>query len=251
MSILYALVGLVVGAVINLLADDVPQRRWPGWWRCRACSTPRWPLALAALLAGRRNCPCGQPIGWRPLIVELFTAGVFAFLWLYYGPQPQLILASFYLAVYILVAVIDFEHRLILNVVMLPAIVLAIIAGIFNANFNFGSMLKSGLFALVVLLVMYGLGLWVGKMKRINEPVFGQGDVTLGVFIGLTTGPAVVYALAIGIVSAGLAALGYILYHLIAYRRSGLGGFIPYGPFLALGGALMVIWGPAVVAYYK
>lgn len=253
-AMLYGLLGLVVGSAINALADDLPYHRRPGRWRCAGCQAPRGPLATLAYVTGRGHCAgCGRPIGLRPVLVELFTALVFVFLWLRAprGAPWQVVLASFYLSVYILVTVTDVEHRLILNAVMFPAIGLAIVGGLFNANFSFGGALKAGLLALVVLLAMYGLGALVGRLKGLRGVVpFGQGDVTLGVFIGLTTGPAVIPALLIGVFSAGLAALGYVIYQAVFHRRSALSGTMPYGPFLALGGALMVIWGPAVIAHY-
>ncbi len=253
-TLLYAMVGWLVGMGLNALADDLPYHRRPERWRCAQCQAPRWPLAVAAYLAGRGRCAkCGCPVGWRAVMVELFTALVFAFLWLRYGASLQLAAVSFYVAVYILVTVTDVEHRLILNAVMFPAIAIAIVGGVFRANgFSIQGALGAGLIAMVALLAMYGLGALIGRLKGLSGVVpFGQGDVTLGVFIGLTTGPAVLYALSIGIVSAGAAALGYVIYRLVASQRSGLGSAtMPYGPFLALGGALMVIWWAEVVAYY-
>jgi leader peptidase (prepilin peptidase) / N-methyltransferase len=252
---LYAVLGLIVGIAINALADDLPHHRRPERWRCTNCQAPRLPVAVLAYLTGRGKCArCGRRVGWRAVVVEVFTALVFAFLWLrYYGAPLQLAAVSFYLAIYILVVVTDFEHRLILNTVMFPAIGLAVVGGALRANgFPFRGALGAGLIAMVVLLAMYGLGALFGRLKGLRGVVpFGQGDVTLGVFIGLTTGPAVMYALTIGIVSAGIAALGYVLYRIVASQRSGLGSAtMPYGPFLALGGALMVIWWAEVVAYY-
>jgi len=53
----------------------------------------------------------------------------FAFLWERYGPTPLLLLFTFYICILFLVLVIDLEHRLILNVVILPAILVAGIGG--------------------------------------------------------------------------------------------------------------------------
>lgn len=250
--LLYAGLGWLVGAGLNALADDLPGHRRVQRWRCLKCQTPRWPLAIAAYLAGRGKCAqCSHPVGWRSLLVELFTAIVFAFLCQRYGLSLQLALVSFYLVVYILVTVTDLEHRLILDAVTFPAIVVAVIGAFFNADFKSLGAFLGGLLAFVLLLAMYGLGALFGRLRgRPGVVPFGQGDVKLGIFIGLTTGPAVVFALAIGILAAGLAALVYIVYSLAVRRRSALGVAMPYGPFLALGGALMTIWGAAVVAYY-
>jgi leader peptidase (prepilin peptidase)/N-methyltransferase len=250
--LLYAGLGWLVGGGLNALADDLPGHRRVQRWRCLECQAPRWPLAVAAYLAGRGKCgQCSRPIGWRAVLVEFFTALVFAFLWQRYGLSLQLALVSFYLAVYILVTVTDLEHRLILDAVTYPAIAVAVIAAFFNTDFKPLGAFLGGLLAFAVLLAMYGLGALFGRVRgRPGVVPFGQGDVKLGAFIGLTTGPAVVFALSIGILAAGLVALGYVIYFLVVLRRSALGVAMPYGPFLALGGALMTIWGPAVVAYY-
>ncbi len=240
---LYAIIGLAVGTALNALADDLPYHRRVERWRCIECQAQRWPLATLAYLAGRGRCKCGKLVSPRAVIVELFTACVFGFLWQRYGLSLQLVLASFYLSVYILVTVTDLEHRLILDAVIYPAIGVALVGGLFNANFSARGAWLSGLLAFGVLLSIYGLGALFGRVRgRPGVVPFGQGDVKLGAFIGLTTGPAVVLALMIGIVSAGVAALLCVMYLLLVQRRSALGVAMPYGPFLALGGALMVVF---------
>jgi len=71
-------------------------------------------------------------------------------------------------------------------------------------------------------------------MALLTRGGIGGGDATLAAFIGLTTGfPQGLQALAYGILIAG----GVSLFLLLT-RRATLKTAIPYGPFLALGGAM-------------
>ncbi|MGD9145778.1 MAG: prepilin peptidase, partial [Anaerolineae bacterium] len=88
-TVLYALVGLLVGAAINLCADQLPLwrkiRRTPF---CPFCDAPRpawaW-ISTLAFLRLKPACPhCGAPIPWRHPLVELGTAALFGFLWYWY-----------------------------------------------------------------------------------------------------------------------------------------------------------------------
>ncbi len=72
---------------------------------------------------------------------------------------------------------------------------------------------------------------------------FGFGDVTLAGLIGLVVGwPAVVLALLVGILAAGVFSLGYLLV-MLARRRYTAFTAIPYGPFLILGASLVFYGG--------
>ncbi len=87
MIVLYALIGLVVGGVINLLADVLPYRHkkisTPNCARPAANPDRRSsPWRWSPYLTRKRACPsCGRPIAIRNVIVELGTAALFALLY--------------------------------------------------------------------------------------------------------------------------------------------------------------------------
>jgi leader peptidase (prepilin peptidase)/N-methyltransferase len=69
-------------------------------------------------------------------------------------------------------------------------------------------------------------------------PGFGFGDVKLGTLIGFVVGfPAVVTALLLGMFIGGVAAGAMLL-----ARRVRLGSAIAYGPYLAAGAILVMLW---------
>jgi prepilin signal peptidase PulO-like enzyme (type II secretory pathway) len=243
LTILYGLLGWPVGVAINHAADILPTRQTirqrP---HCPACHTPRPYLTWSALLAyvrGQTICPkCGRPRDrlTRSIIVELVTPLLFGFLWWRYGPSFFLGLVSLYTAILVLVTVTDLEHRLIMNVVIVPAIILAIIAAFFTPGLSWGAALVGGAVAFILsylaaLLARGGLG---------------GGDVTLSTFLGLILGfPNILLSLLLGVFLGGFVALLLLL-----TRRVGMKTFIPYGPFLTVTGWTMLIWGDEIWAYY-
>jgi prepilin signal peptidase PulO-like enzyme (type II secretory pathway) len=117
--------------------------------------------------------------------------------------------------------------------------------------------LLGGAIGLVATLVMYVGGILyvrlVGRLRGqpLDQVAFGFGDVTLSTFIGLVVGtPEILLALAMGILGAGLFGAGYLFVRGLIQRRHALFTAIPYGPFLILGGATMLFWGPQIMAWY-
>jgi leader peptidase (prepilin peptidase) / N-methyltransferase len=138
----------------------------------------------------------------------------------------------------LLVLVTDFEHRLILNVVIFPAILFAAVASPWWAT-GWVRALLGGAIAFVIVFGIYLLGKGFERARGLHIPggAFGQGDVTLALFIGLVTGyPAVTNAIVYGILLAGLGAICVLGYHLIVHRRLALDVVFPYGPFLCIAG---------------
>jgi prepilin signal peptidase PulO-like enzyme (type II secretory pathway) len=178
-------------------------------------------------------------------VVEIFMIAASAML---YALQPELSVylpGVIILTIFTLIVVIDVEHRLILHMVSGPSAILIALIGILDPNRGWQKTLLGGLAGFGVFFILYIFGgVFASLMSRlrgreVEEVAFGFGDVTLAGVIGLTVGwPGVVIALVIGILSAGLFSLLFILSMLL--RRS-YNPFrpIPYGPFIILGGLLV------------
>ena len=258
----YALFGLILGAVINHLANVLPARRSPlqppSCPDCEEETSPVQWLGLLAFLAGKRRCSgCEKAIPMRAPVVEVVTVSLFAYLWTRYGPSAQLGLFSFYSFVFILTFVTDLEHRLILNAVMYPSIAIALITSFFRPDMNYLQALVGGLTGFVLVLLIYLAGplfvhLWSHiRGQTTTEVPFGFGDVTLSLFIGLVVGfPGIAFALFIGIFAAGLGAIAFILSRSLARGRYRALTAIPYGPFLIVGGMIMMLYGAGIIASY-
>jgi leader peptidase (prepilin peptidase)/N-methyltransferase len=131
------------------------------------------------------------------------------------------------------VLVIDLETRRVLNIMLLPAAVFAVAAGLWLGQPSLPSMLAGavvafGLFWCLFLLgrVLYGRG------------ALGFGDVKLVAIMGLMTGyPNVLHGLGIGAALGGIGA-----FVLLITRRAGWKTTCAYAPYLAAG-AMLALWG--------
>ncbi|MGD8813179.1 MAG: A24 family peptidase [Anaerolineales bacterium] len=253
MQILVGLLGLIIGGVVNALADSLPQLRRPRLPRCVHCGTPRplraW-LGLLAWLLRAWRCPeCERPRGYRAVIVELVAiAGAV----LLYERDPSALIFWIGLLVgfvFLLITVIDIEHRLILEVVSLPSMVIFGIIGILEPGLGWWKTLLGGLAGFGCVLGLFFIGgifaRWIARRRgqELDEVAFGFGDVMLATVIGLIVGwPGVLVALFLGVFAAGAFSLIFIL---IAMLRREYTPFkaIPYGPFLILGAAFIYYGG--------
>ncbi len=203
------------------------------WWQ--------W-LALPAYLIGRINCPsCGAPIRLRHPLAEIGLAVAYGYLWIVFGSSVELGLYLLYSTIFALILITDIERRLILNVVMYPAILFAVGASFFTPEMTWWSALGGGAtgFALFLGAALVGNALF-------GSGAVGGGDVKLAAFMGLITGfPLVIEALVLGTLIGGVVSLV-----LLITRVRGRRDAIPYGPFLIAGAAITLLWGDAIAEWF-
>ena len=235
MSALFILLWVAAGAVLSIAASAAmvalaEQQAWRG--------------ALAAELASRRSVPWGltpllgalmrlllpsvpHPAALRSLLCDVLLMSAFAYLAWRWGASWPLLVLSAYLVVLLVVAGTDMMCRLIPNRVIAPAAVFAIAVSPTMPQLSLLSALIGGALGFVLLLLP----------ALVVRGGMGAGDVKLAGFIGLAVGfPAVLTALFAGIILGGVATLA-----LLATRRVSRQGYIPYGPFLAAGAALVLL----------
>ena len=258
-NIVAALLGLVLGSLANLLADDLPRRVRPTAPHCAHCEHTRRPIAWSGLTAylfkGRRCHNCGQPLSRRHLILEVALAVAFVYLWNRYGLVLDLLFIGLYVWIAALVTVTDLEHRLILNVVMGPAILLALIEAALTPRLPFLTALKGGGIGFGFVFGIYLFGELFRQIaarargQSIDEIAFGYGDVTLATFAGLVVGSGfggVSLMLLLMIFIGGAVALLYLVYRLIR-RNYDLFTAIPYGPNIIVSMLAVLLWRSEII----
>ena len=245
MTIVFVLLGLLVGGLVNRLGSDLPARRGLTRPHCPYCGRdrPLWQwLSLPAYLGRHAGCPfCGAPISPRHPLVETGLAVTYGYLWIVLGPSAKLAFYLVYSAVFAIILITDIERRLIPNAVTFPAIAIALIGSLVVPGIAWWSALIGGAIAFAFFLVAYLVG------TAIFGPLaLGQGDITLALLIGLITGfPFVIEALVIAIlVGAGVSSI------LLITRVRGLRDPIPYGPFLIVGAVITMMWGYPIAEWF-
>jgi prepilin signal peptidase PulO-like enzyme (type II secretory pathway) len=168
------------------------------------------------------------------------TAVIFALLPLFIQPEVDLVIYSFYMAVLILVIVIDIEHRLILHVVTIPSTIIALIASLPLSQNSFRLALVGAVLGFILFYLAYLLG------RRLFGPgALGFGDVMLAMMLGAMLGLQIIFVLILAILLGGLFGIVALL-----SGRIGRGAYFAYGPFLAVAGMVMIIWGPQFLEWY-
>ena len=157
---------------------------------------------------------------WGPPVVAAIVLAAFGF---ELGFGWLLILRSVFALVLVQVIFFDFEHRLILDRIIFPAMALAVAASVFNHPWWAG--LATGVVAGLLFALLALVGALIFKAEAL-----GFGDVKFAAFMGFLLGPLpTIQALFYGVILAGLASIGYII-----WKRS-MKGTIAYGPYLAAG----------------
>jgi len=176
---------------------------------------------------------------WQVLGPPILTAIVFGVFAFHFGLSPALLLRSFFSLVLVQVIFFDFEHHLILDRIMFPAILFALLVtlsplistriGLWHQEWFAG--IGMGVAAGLLFLLLSLAGSAIFKAEAL-----GFGDVKLALFMGLLLGwPYTFTALFYGVLLAAVGAIAFIVVH-----RS-MKGTIAYGPYLAAGALLTLL----------
>jgi leader peptidase (prepilin peptidase)/N-methyltransferase len=251
--------GVIVGSLINILADDLPRRLTPRFLpRCSQCDSALHPLrriAILGVLTNHIKCPhCESSLKLRSLTVEIVSPLVLLYLYQRFDLTLKFGLLAILLECFLLIAVIDLEHRLILYVTVIPSAVIAFIYAMFGAGYDLPKILIGGAVGFGAVYVIYFFGWVFGAVtariqgEELHEVPFGGGDVNLAGVIGLAVGwSGIILALFIAVMSGGVSAAIYLIISMIR-RRYNLFTPIPYGPFLILGAVILLLFADEIRA---
>jgi leader peptidase (prepilin peptidase)/N-methyltransferase len=236
-------IGALFGSFFNVVAYRLPRGESLSRprSRCPGCETPIKPydnVPVLSWLALRGKCrACGSRISPRYPLVEAGTALLCGLVVLAKGLDKDAVLPLVMVLLMVPVTLIDLDHRIIPNTLMIlgavlaPALVMVVEPDAIVEHLIAGAA-AGGFFLLAVLAYPRGMG--VGDIKLAG---------VLGLFLGRAVGPAMFIALVSGTVVGAL----------IMARKGVAEGrktAVPFGPFLALGGVVAVFVGDAMIDWY-
>jgi len=259
-TIMFVLLGMIVASFLSVCADRLPSGQslvYPPS-HCPACSrrlAVKDLIPVFSYLWLRGRCRyCKAPIPRRVLWVEIATAALFGLAYWQYGLNIELPIALFYISLFTVIFVIDLEHGLILNKIVYPALVVALVISIFVPPSQLTHI--SGEIAYIIEnlpklgIAQAAIGGGIGfvvffLIVIVSRGGMGFGDVKLAALIGLATGYLVVVALLMGIILGGLVAV-ILLGFKIKKRKEAM----PFGPFLAVAAIVTLLWGSEILSWY-
>ncbi|VXC52474.1 Leader peptidase / N-methyltransferase [Pseudomonas sp. 9AZ] len=264
------LIGLLVGSFLNVLIYRLPkmmQREWREQAReilelpsesqtatfnlvlpnssCPHCSHEIKPwenVPVISYLFLRGKCSsCKSPISLRYPLIELTCGLLSAFIAWHFGFTWQagamLLLAWGLLAM----SLIDVDHQLLPDSLVLPLLWLGLIANSFGLFTSLEDALWGAIAGYLSLWSVY----WLFKLVTGKEGM-GYGDFKLLAMLGAWGGWQVL-PLTILLSSLVGAVLGLVMLRL---RNAEASTPIPFGPYLAIAGWIALIWGEQITSGY-
>ena len=241
------LAGLVVGSFANVCIHRIPlglsvvrpRSRCP---RCQAAIGALENVPVLSYLAlGGRCRSCREPISARYPLVEAANGALYFSLARILGPTPLAAATMAFVTALLVLALIDYDHHLLPNVITLPGIAFGLAASPLPGP-------PTPIEAVVAAAAGYLAFFAVAKAYERTRGVegLGQGDwkmtAMLGAFLGWQKLLLTVFAATLGGTLIGLA--------LMAFGGRDSRHALPLGTFLGLAGIAVVLAGQAVLDWY-
>jgi leader peptidase (prepilin peptidase)/N-methyltransferase len=269
---LVTVLGACVGSFLNVVIYRLPAGKsviTPGS-HC-ACGAPiAWydniPVLSWFILRGRARC-CGRPYSFRYAFVELLTASLFLACWLLFPPAKALC-GMLLLSLLIGATFIDLDHFIIPDVFTVGAGVIGVTLSLLvpalhghDSGVFFLDSLRSATASVQGLFIGSGLVLWIALIAEVilKKEAMGFGDVKFVGAIGAFCGwQGAVFAMFGGALVGTIWFLVAIIWQKLSGRASpvapksetpegqpaplGFGMHVPFGPMLAIAGALYFLF---------
>jgi leader peptidase (prepilin peptidase)/N-methyltransferase len=244
------LFGLLIGSFLNVVIWRVPRGESvvspPS--HCPGCDTEIAPYdnipALSWLVLRGRCRHCGTRISVRYPLVELATAGLWVAMALRFGWTWELPAYLVLVSALLALALIDLDTFLLPNKIVYPltvalVVLLGLAAVLDDSGDDFVRALLGGLSAFA----------FFGVVHLISPRGMGFGDVklsfSLGVALGWISWGSVFLGLFLGFFLGAVVGVA-----LIATRVKSRRDHVPFGPFLAAGTVLAILFGQVLLDLY-
>lgn len=272
------IVGACIGSFLNVVIYRLPVEKSlirPGS-HCACGTAIAWydnlPIVSWFVLRGHARC-CGRAYSFRYPFVELLTAAVFLACWLLFPPAKALC-GMLFMSVLISALFIDLDHFIIPDVFTIGAGVFGVLLSFFvpalheqSSGFFLVDSLRSGIVSLQGLLIGSAVVLWIAVLAEaiLKKEAMGFGDVKFVGAIGAFCGwQGAVFSIFGGAVIGTVWFAVAVIWQKISGRPApvapksetpegeaaplGFGMHVPFGPMLAIAGALYFLFFHAWIA---
>ncbi|HSG80897.1 MAG TPA: prepilin peptidase [Gemmatimonadota bacterium] len=195
-------------------------------------------IPVVSYLALRGRCrSCGVGISIMYPLVELATGGIWVGSYLLFGGLWGTIHAAAFGTILLGIAITDAREYIIPDEFSVGGLVMGLALA-------FAPGLPEPLWAFVGAALSFGLmyGVAVVGEWAFKKPALGGGDIKMMAMVGAFLGP--LYALLTIFVGS---LVGAVIFGPIGLKT---GKLVPFGVFLALGAAIVYVWGDAMVGWY-
>jgi len=229
----------------QILADPAPPGLAFPPSHCTSCNTrlraiDNIPVFSYLFLRGR-CAHCNESISFRYPAIEILCAALTVVVSVYFGLSLQMLAAAVFTWVLITLSFIDIDEKLLPDDITLPALWAGLAINLFGTMTDLRSAVIGAIAGYLVLWSVYQLF----KLTTGKEGM-GFGDFKLLAMIGAWLGWQVLPLVIILSAVAGTL-FGVIM---ILSGRQQQGQQMPFGPYLAAGGWVALIWGDGIINRY-
>ncbi len=247
--------GTVTGSFLNVCISRLPERKslvLPGS-RCPKCETPiRWydniPLVSFVVLRGKCR-RCGKRISWQYPAVELLTAILFVLLLQRFTNIIALVIYIAFTCAMVVVTFIDLEHTIIPDEISIPGIFVGLGLSLLPARLTGGQLIPHSFLDSLIGAIVGGGLLYLAALFSVyvyKKEGMGGGDIKLLAMVGAFLG----WRLALLTIMIGSVVGSVVGVSLILLRRKLRSDYIPFGPYLAFGAVLSLLYGERLIRWY-
>jgi leader peptidase (prepilin peptidase)/N-methyltransferase len=177
---------------------------------------------------------CKSKISIQYPIIELLNGAAYLGIYLFLGLSVVTIIACVLFSTLLVIFMIDLRYKIIPNGLVIVVLILGIVQTVLDKtymNHIMGFFVMSGFLLIISIIVKGGMGM---------------GDIKLMAAAGLLLGwQKIIVAMMVGSIVGSLIGIGLLAFKIVKRKQP-----IPFGPFLAIGIMLAMLFGDSIIKWY-
>ena len=241
LSIVYFISGLLIGSFLNILIYKIPRKLpiFKPYAICYYCMQQvsvinNFPI-LSYLIRRSKCGKCNLKIPVQNIVVEVLTALIYLLVFLTFRTSVNTAIGIILTSILVVVSFIDWKFMIIPNVIVLPFTIVVLGLSIIKNLAKWWLPLAFSAGACVFMLIIH----------LIYPKGMGMGDVKLSLMLGAFLVKNVIVGLFIGFLIGSITGLS-----LIIAKKKNLKQFIPFDPFISIGGLIAFFVGDYILRWY-
>ena len=236
------ILGLVVGSFLNVCIDRLPRNQSiidpPS--HCPRCGNDlnfKDMIPILSYIWQKGRCRyCGRKISSRYVVVEALTGCLFVLCLMIQGMTIYFLKTCIFVSFLIVITWIDYDYQLILDKVLLCFALIGVVMNLLMGQVGIADMFFGGFICGGILLVV----------AIVSRGGMGGGDIKFAAALGLWLGcKMALFGLFLAFIFGGVVSCV-----LLILRINGRKDMIPYGPFIALGALIVLLYGSNMITWY-
>ena len=233
--------GVLAGSFLSVLVYKIPRKIkiFNPYAICSACRKKTGLLCSFPILAyifRRYRCKgCSEKVQVKNIIIEIITGLLFLLSYLVFSFSVDTAKGIVLSSALVIISFIDWEFMIIPNVIVFPLTLVGLAFSIASDPLKWWMPLAFSAGSFVFMLIVH----------LIYPKGMGMGDVKLAMMLGAFLVKSVIAGIFLGFLAGSIAGVIFIL-----FKKKTLKQYIPFGPFISIGGLVAFFAGKAISAWY-